>query len=155
MSDDVREGRPEAAATVWDPRGTRDDRPARAAKARRTAVLRAVVAAAVGAAFFYFDRPVLASVVLGVGGLALLVGLLSPLGAHAAIDRSLAKLAHLVGVLLGWLLLAPFYYLVMTPLGLLTKRGKRDPLRRRPDPSATSYWKKRDPLRARDLDRPY
>jgi fatty acid desaturase len=153
MTDEVRSGRPEAAAAVWDPRGARDDRPARARKARRTAVVRAAVGAIAGAAFLYFDRPVLGWVVLALGTATLVVGLASPLGAHAAIDRVLEKLGHLVGTLLTWLLLAPFYYLVMTPLGLLTKRGNRDPLHRRLDPSAPTYWKKRG--RPRDLDKPY
>ncbi|MGP3999334.1 hypothetical protein [Streptomyces sp. 8N706] len=37
------------------------------------------------------------------------------------------------------LLLALAYYLVVTPAGLLS-RLVRDPLRRRPDGKATTYW---------------
>jgi uncharacterized membrane protein HdeD (DUF308 family) len=153
MTDEVRPGRPEAAAAVWDPRGPRDDRPTRASKARRTAILRAVLAAIAGGAFLYFDRPLFAYVVWAIGAITFVVGMVSPLGAHAAIDRALGKLGHFVGKVLTWLLLAPFYYLAMTPLGVLTKRGKRDPLHRRLDAEATTYWKKRKGRR--DLDRPF
>ncbi|MFD3522745.1 hypothetical protein [Streptomyces sp. NPDC058653] len=40
-------------------------------------------------------------------------------------------------------LLAAVYLLVITPVGLVA-RVVRDPLRRRPDRAATSYWNRRD-----------
>jgi hypothetical protein len=40
------------------------------------------------------------------------------------------------------------------PFGLLFRRGPRDPLQRRFEKSARSYWKVREPDRT-NLDRPY
>jgi len=49
---------------------------------------------------------------------------------------------------LGWVLshvaLAVVYYLVLTPIGLIRRKVGGDPLRRRFDRSATTYWIERD-----------
>ncbi|HMJ91136.1 MAG TPA: SxtJ family membrane protein [Candidatus Acidoferrum sp.] len=46
-----------------------------------------------------------------------------------------------IGFVIGNLLFAAFYFLVMTPIGLLLRALGRDPLRRRFDKSAATYWK--------------
>lgn len=50
---------------------------------------------------------------------------------------------------LGWLLshvlLSVVFYLVVLPIGLLLKIFRHDPLRRRLDPAADSYWIEREP----------
>lgn len=153
MSDPVRAGRPEAAAAIWDLR-REDDAPKRAAAARRAAVVRFVVAAALGGLFFYFGRPVVAYVAWSAGGLTLLLALASPLGAYAAVDRVVLAAGRLVGLALTVLLLAPVFYLFFAPFGLLLRRGARDPLRRRFEPEAKTYWKARGEDRA-DLERPF
>ena len=52
---------------------------------------------------------------------------------------------------IGWtvlhLALATVYYAVMTPIGLLLRLARGDPLDRAPDPSMTSYWVARRPVR--------
>src|SRR6476646_556781 len=45
-----------------------------------------------------------------------------------------------VGIVVGNLLFATFYYLVLTPMGLAMRLGGRDPLRRKFDRSTPSYW---------------
>ncbi|HJL18757.1 MAG TPA: hypothetical protein RMH99_24055 [Sandaracinaceae bacterium LLY-WYZ-13_1] len=151
--DPVRRGRPEASAAVWDWRGDRDERASRAARLRRGGMVRAAVAAVAGGAFFFFDRPVVASVAWGVGGLTLVLALASPLGAYAAVERGVARVGEAVGAVLTWLLLAPVFYLFFAPFGLLFKRGRRDPMKRALERDAETYWEKREP--ARPLDRPY
>jgi len=111
------------------------------------------VAAAAGALLLYFARPIIAYVAFGVGSLTLIVGLASPLGAYAGLERGVAGLSRLVGAILTWLLLAPVFFLFIAPFGLLRKRGARDPLKRRLDRSTDTYWTKRDEARA--LDKPY
>jgi hypothetical protein len=50
----------------------------------------------------------------------------------------------LVTLPIGWavnfILLAAFYFLLLTPLGLLFRLIGRDPLHRKFDPSAKTYW---------------
>lgn len=152
-SEDVRAGRPEAAAVIWRWKDPPDDARARAARARRTGALRALVALIAAGVFVYLDRTVAAAIASTLGVLTLALALLSPLGLYAALDRAVAALGRGVGLVLTWLLLAPVYYLFFAPFGLLFRRGRRDPLRRGFEADARSYWLKRD--RARPLDRPY
>lgn len=53
----------------------------------------------------------------------------------------MSYLAFPIGWAVSHLLLALVYYLVLTPIGLILKILGRDPLQRRADPSASSYWK--------------
>jgi len=52
---------------------------------------------------------------------------------------------------IGWtvshLLLAATYYLVLTPIGLLARWMRSDPLERMLDRSASTYWAERRPVR--------
>jgi len=45
-----------------------------------------------------------------------------------------------VGLAFSFLLLAAFYFLVLTPVALLFRLTRRDALCRRFDPAAASYW---------------
>ena len=48
---------------------------------------------------------------------------------------------------LGWintrLILGIFFYLILTPVGLIMRLFGRDPLHRKLDRKATTYWEKR------------
>ncbi len=69
------------------------------------------------------------------------------------ISLKLTKMIYLGMILLtmpiGWvvsfILMAAFYYLLLTPLGLFFRLIGRDPLYRRFDPTAKSYWMSRRP----------
>lgn len=45
-----------------------------------------------------------------------------------------------IGWVLSFLLLATFYFLILTPLGIVFRMIGRDPLCRKFDPNADSYW---------------
>ena len=45
-----------------------------------------------------------------------------------------------IGYMVSFILLALFYFLLLTPLGLLFRLIGRDPLRRKFDSTADSYW---------------
>lgn len=49
-------------------------------------------------------------------------------------------LAYPVAVVLSYLLLAAVYYIVVTPIGCLMRLAGHDPLRRRINRQADSYW---------------
>ncbi|MCP4611402.1 MAG: hypothetical protein GY845_22040 [Planctomycetes bacterium] len=69
------------------------------------------------------------------------------------ISLKLTKMIYLGMILLtmpiGWvvsfIVLAVFYYLLLTPLGLFFRLIGRDPLYRRFEPAAKSYWMSRRP----------
>jgi len=50
-----------------------------------------------------------------------------------------------IGLAVSFTLLAAFYFLLLTPLGLLFRLIGRDPLRRKFDSTADSYWLTRRP----------
>jgi hypothetical protein len=113
---------------------------------RRRGAIQAMVGVAAATVLYWFGLTVLSAI---AGTLALVVGtaaLVSPTVAYAAISRGVDRFAHWVGVALTWLLLAPFYYLVVTPFSLLSGRhGRNDRLERRLDRSAATYWQRREP----------
>lgn len=50
---------------------------------------------------------------------------------------------------IGWVvshtIIAAVYFLVITPIGLMMRLSGRDPMERRFEPNATTYWKVRPP----------
>ncbi len=58
-----------------------------------------------------------------------------------------------VGIVMGNTLFALFYYLLLTPMGLVMRLAGRDPLRKKFDRSAPSYW--RDAEKVVDVKRYY
>lgn len=83
-----------------------------------------------------------ASLIAGAAILAGVAGIVKPATVRPY------YLAWMVAVYpIGWvmshLILAGVYYLVLTPIGLLLRLTGRDPMQRRPDSEATSYWQQR------------
>jgi hypothetical protein len=50
-----------------------------------------------------------------------------------------------IGLVVSFTLLMAFYFLLFTPLGFIFRLMGRDPLRRKFDPTAESYWLQRNP----------
>jgi len=109
------------------------------------ALLQATVACAVATFLvFYKHHVVLGSVLYGLGALILIGGLFVP-PLYAAFTRFGKWLGHIVGVGTTWLLLVPFYYLFFTTARLFLLMSGKDPLTRRFDRNATTYWADRRP----------
>jgi hypothetical protein len=75
----------------------------------------------------------------GVSAFFLLFGVLLP-RALAPIEWAWMKLAHYLGIVMTHVLLTLTFYLMITPLGLLMRLFRKDPLELRFDRSAKSYW---------------
>ncbi len=73
------------------------------------------------------------------GPVAGLLGLAIPI-AIKPLFIVLSVVAFPIGLVIGTLALAIVYYLMITPIGLVFRLLGRDPLHRRFDPSASSYW---------------
>jgi len=59
----------------------------------------------------------------------------------------LTMLTMPIGLVVSFILLAAFYYMVITPIGLVFRLMHRDPLCRRFDNTTESYWLPRPPIR--------
>jgi ABC-type uncharacterized transport system permease subunit len=83
--------------------------------------------------------PTVAYVLWGVGVLSALHSLVAP-----ALNRflyvGLTLLTFPIGFVMSNVLLAVVFYLVLTPVGLVMRLCGRDPLARKFDPQASTYW---------------
>ena len=53
--------------------------------------------------------------------------------------RAWMRVAMVIGTIVNTIVLAVVFYLVITPMGLVMKLAGKDPMRRKFDPSASSY----------------
>lgn len=146
-----RGGSAEAARTVWTPYASALTKRARPAWVE--ASKRAAVAAAVAVVLAFLGREAMAALVTAIALALVALAALAP-AAYRAIDRFFARAAFVVGRVLAYLLLAPVFFLVMTPLRLLLRSGARARWGSGKDPAVTSHWKARARTAPR-LDRPF
>jgi hypothetical protein len=78
-------------------------------------------------------------VLAAVGLLSLLLGTSRPAWLRPVYVAWMAA-AYPIGWLLAHLLLAAIYFLLITPIGLVLRLARHDPLARRFDREAQSYW---------------
>ena len=116
-----------------------------AAQLRWFGVIVALFCGLVGALLhWHFGAPGAARVVWAVGlALALVYYLVPPL--RMPLYLGWMYLFFPIGFVLSHVVLGVTYYLVLTPIGLLMRLFGRDPMHRRFDPEAESYWIARDP----------
>ena len=115
------------------------------AQARKSALLVAAVLLGIAAWNLYRGRTGVV-VVLGSSGAALVVaGLFIPAAARA-FHVAWMRFAVVLGHVNSRVLLTLFYYLAVTPYGVVSRLVRRDPLRRRGQASP-SYWVERKTTR--------
>jgi hypothetical protein len=85
-----------------------------------------------------------ASLIFAVGCVIFLCGVAFPPAARI-IYVGLTAVTMPIGVAVSFVLLAIFYFLLLTPLGLLFRMIGRDPLCRKFDSKSESYWIARKP----------
>ncbi len=82
------------------------------------------------------------AVIIGFGLFVFLCSMIS-IKVTRWIYLGLTLLTFPIGMVVSFILMAAFYYLLLTPVGLFFRLIKRDPLRRKFDPSIGSYWIRR------------
>ena len=106
-------------------------------------VLLAIFIGVVGA-LVRVEAPEAARVVWSAGGaLVVVYALMPPLRRWVYLGWMYA--AFPIGWTVSHVLLAAIYFLVFTPIGLLLRLGRGDPLERRFDRSAATYWAEHRP----------
>lgn len=107
---------------------------------RQFSIALIVATAAVGGLLWWKLGPNPWSKGLWVGGpIAGVLGLAVPI-AIKPLFIALSVAAFPIGIVIGTLALAIVYYLMVTPIGLVFRLIGHDPLDRRFDPSASTYW---------------
>ena len=85
---------------------------------------------------------IFARVFWSLAGAVPLAGLVVP-GLLRLVFVGLSYVTYPIGFVVSHIVLALIYYLVFTPLGLIMRLFRYDPLSRRFDAQAPSYWKER------------
>ncbi len=86
----------------------------------------------------------LVKILWGVGATVFFIGLIWPQGLKY-VYIGLSLIAFPIGLVIGNVLMALVYYLLVTPIGLAFKLLGKDPMHRKLDPNAESYWIRRPP----------
>lgn len=84
-------------------------------------------------------RPIVAGVFAGLAGLAALFSLVYP-KANLPIYLGLTIVAFPIGFVLSYVIMGTLFFLIITPVGLIMKILGRDPMHRKFEPEATTYW---------------
>jgi hypothetical protein len=83
--------------------------------------------------------PTVAYVVWALGGVSALFSIVAP-KLNRPLYVGLSVVAYPIGFVMSYVIMGAFFYLVLTPLGLVFRLTGRDPLMRRFDRDAKSYW---------------
>lgn len=97
---------------------------------------------------FTFSPETATTVAYGLGGLGALSGMLAaifPPGVRP-IYVAMTLLTFPIGFVVSNVILVGLYYFVLTPVGLLLRVFGKDPMQRRLEPEATTYWEKKAPI---------
>jgi hypothetical protein len=84
------------------------------------------------------------AIIVGLGFFIFLCSILS-LKLTRWIYLGLTLITFPIGMTVSFIMLGLFYYLLLTPVGLVFRLMGRDALHRRFDSSAASYWRQRRP----------
>jgi hypothetical protein len=83
--------------------------------------------------------------VLGAVGLCLVVLALVRAQSLAGLNRAWTKLGLLLFKVVNPVVLALIYFVTIVPIGLILRACGHDPMRLKRDPSASTYWVRREP----------
>ena len=81
---------------------------------------------------------------VGLSVLTALVTLIAP-GVLTPLNRAWMKLGELMGRVVNPIVLGVLFYGVITPFGIARQLFGADPMKRKFDPAAKTYWIERDP----------
>jgi len=123
---------------------------------RRSALIQSLVMGLIGAfLFFGLHHLLFARIIWSLAGLVLILGLVFP-PAYRPIHAFGQWLGRAVGMGLTYMLLVPFFYLFFTPVALLLRLQRRDPLHRGFRDPQWTYWLARSPKEpAENIDKQF
>ena len=141
---EVRKGRPEAAAAIWNWRAASAvEVPPKTSAIRVWGAVKALASGAIGLLVYSYVSSLAGTLVLAFSLLMLIAALLFPTSLYGMIERGVTALAIRLGRLMNWILLPAVFYGLFVPLGKALRTGKRDRLQRFSDASRASYWSER------------
>jgi hypothetical protein len=83
--------------------------------------------------------PDVAYAVWALGALSAILSMVAP-RLNRPLFVGLSVVAYPIGVVMSYVIMGGFFFLIVTPLGLIFRLIGRDPLRRQFDETARTYW---------------
>ena len=94
-------------------------------------------------------RPIVAGTFAALAGISALSSLVAP-RANLPIYLGLTILSYPIGFVLSYVIMGFLFFVMITPAGLFFRLTGYDPLHRRFDPEATTYWTDPRPRRGKE-----
>lgn len=94
-------------------------------------------------------RVPIAAAFMALGTIALSFSAIAP-SANRALYVGLALLTFPVGLVLSYVIMGALFFLIIAPIAVLRRVLGSDPMHRRYDPDAPTYWVPAGPRRAKD-----
>jgi hypothetical protein len=88
--------------------------------------------------------PLVAFLIFAAGTLLLLLGIFAP-SCLSELNRAWLKVGGALAKVMNPIVLALLFFVAVTPMALVMRMVGRRPLRLSPDPTAATYWIKREP----------
>ncbi len=92
------------------------------------------------------------SVYFGAAGILLIIPALTVPGLLKPLNKAWMTFSIILGWIMTRVILIIFFYLVITPTGLLTRMFKKDFLDMKIDKSRKTYWQKREKVKSDPVD---
>lgn len=110
---------------------------------RQFGIILGIILLAIGSLHYFKGHFNVYPYLLGFGGMFLVAGLICP-----AILKPFyivfAKVAHAIGWFNTRVILILVYYLILTPIGLVMRILRHDPLKKKQEKGLETYWVKRE-----------
>jgi hypothetical protein len=109
-----------------------------------------IVLALIGILLYYFEKPS-AIYFAAIGGILILLGIVLP-QLLKPLNKIWMGLAIVLGFIMTRVILTTLFYLVITPIGFLTKISGKKFMALKYDRSAKTYWEKRSIIQKKQID---
>ena len=106
---------------------------------RTFAVVTLIGCAVIGGLLRWWGHPSVSTGIWCAGAVIGLIGLVVP-PAVKPVFLLLSLVSWPIGFVVSYVVLGIFFYIVITATGMVFRVLGRDPLHRKPDPDATTYW---------------
>ena len=124
----------------------RDDEPTSAGSDRAFGCTVGGILMVIGAAKVVISGAVtpVPSLLLGIGAVLLMLGIVAP-RRLSVLNRVWLRIGAVLAAVVNPIVLMLLFLFVVTPMAFVMRLLRKRPLRLTPDPSAASYWIKREP----------
>lgn len=125
------------SAAIWDWQNRKQGE--RTAPSLLFSMITLAIGWAIGGLFYIYGHMVIAGIAFGISTFVFIASRFFPT-LYFGIERIFQKLSVVVGTVLTWICLVPFFYICFGMGRISQLLKKKDPMQRALQPEAKSYW---------------